>query len=92
MLFLNAIFLPEPLISMRTSKEILSILTTVQKTMWKGFSKAYVEKARLAIPVAIDQVESKYFKHIYGQLLHCATKTEENRLLTMIFYLSIILT
>ncbi len=52
--FVDAVFLPEPLISTRTSREILSILTTVQKTMEKGFNKAYVEKARLAIPAAIE--------------------------------------
>ncbi len=75
--FIDTIFLPEPLISTGTSKEILFILTTVQKTMRKGFNKAYVEKSCLVIPAAIDQVESKYFNCIYRRLLQCATKTDE---------------
>jgi hypothetical protein len=66
MFVVDAVFLPEPLISTRTSKEILFILTTVQKSIEKGFNKAYVEKARLTISATIDQVESKYFNCLYG--------------------------
>jgi hypothetical protein len=41
--FIDALSLPEPFISTRTSKELLSILTTVHKTIEKVFNKAIVK-------------------------------------------------
>lgn len=75
--FVDTLFLPDPLKNTRTNEEIVSILTAAQKAMGKGFNKAYVEKARLAVPAAIAQIEGKYFNRLYGRLLHCATKTDE---------------
>jgi hypothetical protein len=75
--FVDAVFNPDPLTSVRTSKEVHSILTAVQKTMGRDFNKAYVEKARLSIPTAIAQVERKYLNRLFGRLRNCATKTDE---------------
>ncbi len=75
--FVDAAFLPEPLASTRNGEDIHAVLTALQKNMEIGFNKAYVEKARLAVPPAIAQVEQKYFKRLYGRLLNCAAKTEE---------------
>src|SRR5271169_832560 len=75
--FVDTVFLPDPLKNTRTNEEIVSILAAAQKAMGKGFNKAYVEKARLAVPAAIAQIEGKYFNRLYGRLLHCATRTDE---------------
>ncbi len=75
--FVDAAFLPEPLASTRNGEDLHAVLTALQKNMEIGFNKAYVEKARLAVPPAIAQVEQKYFKRLYGRLLNCAAKTDE---------------
>ena len=75
--FVDAVFQAEPLASARTGEDIHRVLTNLQKTMEKGFNKAYVEKARLAVPAAIGQVEQRYFNRLFGRLLHCATGTGE---------------
>jgi hypothetical protein len=75
--FVDAVFLEEPLAVARNNEDIHKTLSGLQKAMAKGFNKAYVEKARLAVPSAIAQVEEKYLKRLYGRLLHCAAETHE---------------
>lgn len=75
--FVDAVFLPDPLAVARTNEDIHKTLTMLQKSMDKGFNKAYAEKARLAVPSAIAQVEERYFNRLCGRILHCATKTNE---------------
>lgn len=76
--FVDAVFITEPLLKTRTSADILDILTDYQKYKVKGFNKAFVEKARLAIPSAIDQVQTKYLHRLFGRLLNCSKKTNES--------------
>jgi Putative transposase DNA-binding domain len=79
--FVDAVFNPEPLNNDRSGDDIHSALTSLQKKMEAGFNKAYTEKARLAVPSAIVQVEQRYLKRLCGRLMHCATRTsDEDRL------------
>jgi hypothetical protein len=74
--FVDAVFTGEPLAGTLSNEDIYDRLLAKQKEL-TGLNKAYVEKARLAVPIAIRQVEERYLNRLYGRLLHCASPTGE---------------
>jgi len=71
-LFVDAVFVAEPLSGTLTGEELHAVLTARQKDV-TDFNKAYVEKIRLSVPSIISQIETIYFNRLCGRLLHCAT-------------------